>query len=68
MLTQAEVTGLVHDQLFPAFKSERARLDVIDLWYRWQHVDPQLPPKANVLPGSTPSAGSWPCGTSIANR
>lgn len=46
MLSQSDVRELVHDSLFPAFRSERERLDRIDLWYRWQHENPRIPSTA----------------------
>ena len=39
----ADVVELVTDHLVPAFEAERARLAVIDVWYRWQHEDVRTP-------------------------
>lgn len=43
MLSQPAVLELVRERMFPAWRSEKDRLDRIDLWYRWQHELPQLP-------------------------
>jgi Phage portal protein, SPP1 Gp6-like len=40
------VEELVKERLLPAFLRERERLDRIDLWYRWQHENIQLPRSA----------------------
>lgn len=46
-MRQEAVKELVHDRLFPLYKSQRERLDVIDSWYRWDHERPQLPQRAS---------------------
>lgn len=47
MLSQADTLELVHDRLYPMFTTERARLDTIDLWYRWEHEELKLPQRAS---------------------
>jgi hypothetical protein len=42
-MSRGDVVELVHDQLYPAFVRELARLDTIDVWYRWQHEDLTIP-------------------------
>jgi len=42
-MNPADVVELVTDHLVPAFEAERARLAVIDVWYRWQHEDVRTP-------------------------
>ena len=42
MLTEAELTDLVNEQL-PAWRKERERLDRLDRWYRWRQEDLTLP-------------------------
>lgn len=42
-MSQAAIRELAHDQLLPAFKTERERLDRIDRWYRWDHEEFRLP-------------------------
>jgi len=46
-MRQGDVVELVKDRLLPAFFQEKARLDRIDLWYRWQHEDIKMPRTAN---------------------
>lgn len=46
MLSPAEVTKLVKDQLFPGWETEKIRLDRIDRWYRWEQDPITLPRKA----------------------
>jgi len=43
MLGRTDVVELVKDRLFPAWDSERDKLDRIDCWYRWHHEDIRLP-------------------------
>lgn len=43
MLSESDALALVNDQLLPAHRTERERLDVIDLWYRWQQEDLRAP-------------------------
>lgn len=45
-MSRGDVVELVHDHLHPAWTRERARLDSIDLWYRWQHEDLTIPRSA----------------------
>ena len=45
-LGQKDLLALVNDQLFPAFKAERAKLDRIDKWLRWDHDKPHAPKHA----------------------
>jgi hypothetical protein len=47
MLKPAAAVELVHDVLLPKWKEERQRLEVIDLWYRWDHEDLTLPRNAS---------------------
>jgi hypothetical protein len=42
-MSQPDVVEIVRDRLFPAFKAERERLDLIDRWYRWDHEQPHQP-------------------------
>lgn len=42
-LTPSDLKDLVSKQLFPAFRSERDRLDKIDTWLRWDHDSPFMP-------------------------
>lgn len=42
-LNQKQVLALVNDQLFPAWKAERERLERIDRWLRWDHDKPHAP-------------------------
>jgi hypothetical protein len=46
VLSQSAARELVRDQLFPAWRRERERLDGIDRWYRWQQDEIKLPRKA----------------------
>lgn len=46
MLSQSAAREVVRDQLFPAWRRERERLDDIDRWYRWEQKPIQLPRKA----------------------
>jgi hypothetical protein len=46
VLSQAALTKLVKDDLFPRWEAERDRLERIDRWYRWQQDDIRLPRKA----------------------
>lgn len=39
MLSTPDLIELVNDTLYPAFLLERARLDEIDKWYRWNQDD-----------------------------
>jgi len=45
-LSQRDVVELTHDRLLPAFWHERARLDRIDKWYRWDAEPVPLPRSA----------------------
>lgn len=45
-LGQNELKGLLKDQLFPAFRAERDRLNRIDKWLRWDHDRPNTPRQA----------------------
>ena len=47
MLSQNDSRELVHDRLFPLYRQQRAELDVIDSWYRWDHERPKLPRRAS---------------------
>lgn len=47
MLNQSAVIELVRDRLYPMWRSERERLEEIDLWYRWQHKPLTLPRNAS---------------------
>jgi hypothetical protein len=42
-VNRADVIQLVTDSLYPSYRSERARLDHIDLWYRWDQEDIRIP-------------------------
>lgn len=46
MLKPNEVRALVNDQLWPAFRAERDRLNRIDAWWRWDHDNPHQPRQA----------------------
>jgi SPP1 Gp6-like portal protein len=43
MLVPEEASALLRNDLLPAFKRERTRLDRIDRWYRWDHDRPHRP-------------------------
>lgn len=45
MLTGDQVASLVDGDLFPLWLTERASLDNIDRWLRWDHDDPHKPTK-----------------------
>lgn len=42
-MSPEDVRKLIRDVLFPAFRSEKERLDKIDKWYRWDHDAPHQP-------------------------
>lgn len=42
-LSPSATQELVKDSLWPQWVREKARLDRIDKWYRWDHEDPKLP-------------------------
>jgi hypothetical protein len=46
VLSKSAVVELVHDSLYPMYRSEKSRLDHIDLWYRWEHERLSLPRNA----------------------
>ena len=46
MLNRTDAVTLATDQLIPMFVTERARLDIVDRWYRWQHEQVQPPAAA----------------------
>lgn len=46
MLSQSDVTELVHDRLYPLFSAERERLAWIDLWMRWEAEPIDIPSNA----------------------
>lgn len=46
MLSQSDVTDLVHDRLYPLFHAERTRLAWLDLWMRWDQEPIDLPAKS----------------------
>lgn len=43
MATESELVAAVGDVLLPQWRTERTRLDRIDLWWRWQHEKPHMP-------------------------
>lgn len=45
-MNRAAVIQLAHDLLIPKWQQERARLDVIDRWWRWNPEQIELPDKA----------------------
>lgn len=45
-LKQSALLTIVREQLFPAFKAEREKLDEIDKWLRWDHDKPHAPKHA----------------------
>lgn len=45
MLTKTAAVELVKE-LYPQWKTERDKLDVIDRWYRWNHEDIKVPREA----------------------
>lgn len=47
MLSQSDVTDLIHDRLYPLFKAERERLSWIDKWLHWEAEPLDLPAGAN---------------------
>lgn len=46
VLSQSDVTDLVHDRLYPLFRAERTRLSWLDLWLRWDQEEIRLPNNA----------------------
>lgn len=46
-LSQSDALELVTDRLYPMFRTERARLDTLDDWYRWNHEPLKLPARAS---------------------
>lgn len=46
MLSQSDVTDLVHDRLYPLFKAERMRLSWIEKWMGSEHEPIELPANA----------------------
>ena len=47
MLKQSDAVALVADSLYPIYKDQRARLDVIDSWIRQTHEGPKIPRNAS---------------------
>jgi hypothetical protein len=46
MLSQSDVTDLIHDRLYPLFRAERERLNWIDLWMRWEQEEIEIPARS----------------------
>lgn len=46
MLGEADLKALIKDELWPSWRAERERLDLIDAWSRWRQEPIQLPRKA----------------------
>lgn len=46
MLSESDLKALIKDELWPGWKAERERLDLIDCWYRWKQEPIPLPRKA----------------------
>ena len=44
-MNPGDVVDLTNDVLLPIWRAERATLDRIDRWYRWDHEDPNAPDK-----------------------
>lgn len=47
MLSKSDVTALVADSLFPAYRAQRTKMDVIDGWLRLTHDGPVIPRNAS---------------------
>lgn len=45
-MSQSELLTLINQQLWPALKAEKERLNRIDRWYRWDHDRPYTPRQA----------------------
>lgn len=45
-LDKSAARALIGDQLWPALKQEKHKLDRIDRWYRWEHDAPHKPSQA----------------------
>ena len=43
MLSKGDLASLIKDDLLPAWRKEKERLDRIDRWYRWQPDEMRLP-------------------------
>lgn len=46
MLSKSDLASLINDEMLPAWRKERERLDRVDRWYRWDPEDVQLPRQA----------------------
>ncbi len=46
MLSQSDVTDLIHDRLYPLFRQERERLEWIGKWMHSEHEPIELPANA----------------------
>lgn len=46
VMSQRAVLGLTNDVLLPGWRLERARLDIIDAWWRWKPEQVRLPARA----------------------
>lgn len=46
VLSQSDVTELIHDRLYPLFRAERERLAWLDLWMHWEHEPITVPRNA----------------------
>ncbi|QUW18885.1 phage portal protein [Agrococcus sp. Marseille-Q4369] len=46
-MSQQAVVGLTNDVLLPGWRLERARLDIIDKWWRWTPEQVKLPSRAS---------------------
>lgn len=47
MLKRSDVIEVVTDQLYPLYKDQRGRLDIIDGWLRQTHEGPKIPVNAS---------------------
>jgi hypothetical protein len=47
MLEISDLVALTNDELLPAWREERKKLDVVDRWMRWDHKDPHKPRRSS---------------------
>ena len=47
MLSKKDAVALVADSLFPIYREQRDRLNVIDSWIKLTHETPRIPPRAS---------------------
>lgn len=47
MLSKSDATALVADSMFPAYRDQRKKMDVLDSWLRLTHDAPMIPQNAS---------------------